>query len=204
MVDGKRIMIPYTLLISAMGVMENASKTTTASFKKAGNAVYVIGQTKDELGCSEYFRMKGRADGILPKVDAAVAKKTFDALQKAIAGGLVAACHDISDGGLALAAAEMCFGNKLGVSIDLNKVPYSGEKSDAFVLFSESASRFVVEIAADKKAAFEAAMNGVVLAEIGSVTNDGSFRAKGFGGATTGVLISECKEIWRTAFEKKL
>ena len=203
--NGKRIMIPYTLLITAMSVIDHADNTMTSSFKNVGSLVYIVGLTKDELGASEYFRMKGKADGIVPKVDAQIAKKTFETMHQVIKTGLISACHDISDGGLALAAAEMCFGNMLGCELFLNKISYQGQKQDDMIMFSESASRFIVEVEPDKRTEFEAAMKDVVCKNIGCVTEESKLVINGLTGAVVVEdAITDLKSIWKITFENKL
>ena len=204
--DGdKRIMIPYTLLISAMSVIEDSSKTTTSSFKQDGSLIYVVGLTKDELGASEYFRMKGKSDGVVPKVDAKRALNTFNKLCTAINNAHVNACHDISDGGLALAAAEMCFGNKLGCELFLDKVLYEGQSQDDLILFSESASRFVVEVLPENKEKFEESMKSVDISIVGCVTNNNNLTISGIDGqVVVDAKIDKLKKVWSIAFENKL
>ena len=108
----------------------------------------------------------------VPKVRGLQARKTFRAVTKAIDLGLIKACHDLSEGGLAVAAAEMALAGGFGIELDLTKVPKRAVDRDDFVLFSESNSRFLVEIPEKAKAEFEALMRGVVCAEIGRVTRN--------------------------------
>ena len=179
--DGQRrtIQIPPTLLISAMGQVEDVSRCVTMDLKSAGNLLYQVGLTKDELGGSHFALVNSLTGGHVPKVDAQVAKETFAALHYAINSGFVRACHDLSEGGLAAAAAEMAFAGGLGVKIRLSDVPTNipvAERSDGFdevLLFSESNTRFLVEIPPGRRPYFEAAMSGVPLAHIGEVTDSG-------------------------------
>jgi len=106
--------------------------------KEAGNALYLVGQTKDELGGSHFHLVTGRAGGNVPHVDLHTAPKVFAAVHSAISQGLVRACHDLSEGGLAVAAAEMCFAGGIGADV----TSLRDELSDDAKLFSESPSRF--------------------------------------------------------------
>ncbi len=93
--------------------------------KRPGNFLYQVGLTKNELGGSHFALVEGLTGGESPKVDAAQAKKTFDALHRAIYKGLVRSCHDLSEGGLAAAVAEMAFAGGYGAKIDLTMPPLS-------------------------------------------------------------------------------
>ena len=179
--DGKRrtIQIPPTLLISAMGQVEDVSRCVTMDVKTAGNLLYQVGSTKDELGGSHYALVNGLSGGHVPTVDAQLAKKTFAALYHAINSGFVRACHDLSEGGLAVTAAEMAFAGGLGAKLRLAEVPTSvpaAERSEGFdevLLFSESNTRFLVEVPHANRLHFEAALSEVPLAHIGEVTDSG-------------------------------
>ncbi len=179
--NGQRrtIQIPPTLLISAMGQVDDVSRCVTMDLKSAGNLLYQVGATKDELGGSHYALVNGLSGGHVPKVDAQLAKKTFAALHQAISSGLVRACHDLSEGGLAVTAAEMAFAGGLGAKIRLAEVPSSTpaverrEGFDDVLLFSESNTRFLVEVPHANRLHFEAALAGVPFAHIGEVTDGG-------------------------------
>ncbi len=170
-VGQKRIAIPGTLLVSAIAVLEDWRKTVTASLKKAGNLLYMVGYSLPELGASEYFRSQGVSGGIVPKVNTAQAKDIFLTLSRAIAHELVVSCHDCSEGGLAVAAAEMCIGSGLGASLFLKEMPCQAGMRDYELLFCESASRFVVEVEQPKKEAFEEGLAGIPLGLIGCVSD---------------------------------
>ncbi len=117
------ISIPPSLLISALGQIDDVSHCVSMDLKQPGNLLYLVGRTKNELGGSHFAMVEGFSGGEVPKVDAKLAKATFLALHKAIYSGLVRACHDLSEGGLAVAAAEMAFAGGLGATISLADVP---------------------------------------------------------------------------------
>ena len=159
-----------TLLITALGIISDVRSAVSMDVKAPGNSVYVVGQTFKELGGSEYYKLKGFIGKSVPKVRPKPARKTFKAITRAIDLGLVKACHDLSEGGLAVAAAEMAFAGGFGMELHLQKVPTRNANRDDFVLFSESNSRFLVEVSQEAKEAFEVLMKGKVCAEIGKVT----------------------------------
>ena len=161
-----------TLLITAIGIVPNIQFTTSMDLKTPGNLLYVVGETFNELGGSEYYKLKGYLGANVPKVKGAKAKRTFKAVTKAIDLGLIKSCHDLSEGGLAVAAAEMAFAGGYGLELDLGKVPGKALERNDFVLFSESNSRFLVEVSEKDRQEFEALMKGKTCSKIGKVTKD--------------------------------
>jgi phosphoribosylformylglycinamidine synthase len=141
--DGNRHAIPGTLLISAMGIVPDVKKTVTMPLKKAGNLLYLVGITRDELGGSHYEQVTG---AIVPGNKAPQpnpdAPEILRILHKAISAGLIVSCHDLSEGGLAVALAEMCIGGRLGAKVTLPNSLGSADKT----LFSESLTRFLIEV----------------------------------------------------------
>jgi phosphoribosylformylglycinamidine synthase len=198
-VEGRPIAIPHTLLISAMGVMPDVNTAVSMDFKKPGNTIYIIGTSYAELGGSEYFKRKGFVGNRVPRVDGRKAKHTMELLSKATAAGLVSACHDCSDGGLAVAVAEMALAGGLGAVVALKDVPV-GEAigRDDYLLFAESNSRFLVEVGNDKRDAFQKTMADAVCARIGEVTGSGRLEVLGVAGQTViSAPVDELKEAWQ-------
>ena len=198
--DGTQtIAIPPTLLISAICVMDDVNKAVSMDAKAAGNAVYVVGLTKNELGGSQYYRSLGYIGNTVPTVDPIASRRAMEALNAAMMADLVAACHDCSEGGVAVAAAEMAFAGGLGLSLDLRALPCAPDVTrDEIALFAESNSRFVVEIVPGCENAFEARMAGCVYARVGVVTNDGRFKVTGLDGQDIiNTEISLLKEAWQ-------
>ena len=169
---GVRVAIPPTLLISALSHVPDIRCCITMDLKTSGNVLYLIGATRDELGGSHLDVVTGNvanAGRMVPQVDLAAARATFAALHGAIGAGLVCACHDLSEGGLAVAAAEMVIAGGLGLNLDLAAVPGAGA-TPLVALFSETPSRFLVEVRADDATAFTTALAGVTVAQLGVVT----------------------------------
>ncbi|MFA5308808.1 MAG: phosphoribosylformylglycinamidine synthase subunit PurL [Dehalococcoidales bacterium] len=193
------ICIPHTLLISAMGVMEDVSKAVTMDCKNAGDLIYIVGATYNELGGSHYYAAHGFIGNSVPKVDAAKGKILMNALSGAMQHGLVKACHDLSEGGLGVAAAEMAFAGGLGMALKLKDVPLGETVArDDYLLFSESNTRFLVEVAPKDKKDFESALSGVACAEIGRVMKDKKLEITGRKGKIILTAdIAELKEAWQ-------
>jgi phosphoribosylformylglycinamidine synthase len=181
-----------TLLVTALGILPDIRSAVSMDIKGPNNSLYVVGESFNELGGSEYYKMKGFIGKSVPKVRKR-ARKTFRAITKTIDRGLVKACHDLSEGGLAVAAAEMAFSGGYGLELDLRKVPRKGLNRDDFVSFSESNSRFLVEVPEQAHEEFERVMKGKVFAEIGKVTRASSFCFVGLDG--TVVVDTSLKEL---------
>ncbi len=190
--------ITPTLLITAVGVIPNIEHTVSVDLKAAGDAVYVIGETYPELGGSEYYRLHGHLGASVPKVRGGKAKRTFKAVTKAIDSGLVKACHDLSEGGLAVAAAEMAFASSLGLELDLREVPAKDINRSDFLLFSESNSRFLIEVAPQDKAEFEKHMKGKNCTSIGKVTKEAVLKIVGLNGEVSiDATLDKLRHAWK-------
>ncbi|MDD4985691.1 MAG: AIR synthase-related protein, partial [Dehalococcoidales bacterium] len=198
--EGKVISIPHTLLISAIGVMDDVNRAVSMDFKNSGNLIYIVGTTWNEMGGSEYLRLYHLTGNSVPRVRPHQAKWLMERLATATAKGLVRACHDCSEGGIGVAVAEMAFAGGLGALVHLKHVPL-GEpvNRDDFILFSESNSRFLVEVAPDDEEQFiEIMKESINLASIGQVTDSETLEIYGRGGKR--VLeqkINELKEAWQ-------
>ncbi|MGQ9509770.1 MAG: phosphoribosylformylglycinamidine synthase subunit PurL [Thermodesulfobacteriota bacterium] len=193
-----KISIPPTVLISALGKMNDVRKAVTMDAKKPGDLVYILGETRDELGGSEYFASKGFIGNTVPNVNVKEAKVLYQRLFQAIQFGFIQSCHDCSDGGLGVALAETAFAGGLGMEIDLRKVPQSGLHRNDYLLFSESQSRFIVTIDPYKKEAFEDLLGDVIYGEIGIVIESERFRVIGLKGEKIiDTNIYDLKEAWQ-------
>ncbi|MGB9135171.1 MAG: phosphoribosylformylglycinamidine synthase subunit PurL [Candidatus Bathyarchaeia archaeon] len=192
-----------TLLISAIGIIPDVGKTVSLDLKAPGNRVYIVGSTYPELGGSEYYRLRGLVGKSVPRVRLPQAKWTMDALVKAIDSGCVRACHDLSEGGLAVAVAEMAFSSCYGAVLRLKDVPKAkdAERND-FVLFSESNSRFLVEVPLKEAASFESITHGVPRACVGEVTEGRRLRISGLKGEKiVDAEIDELRNAWKLGLE---
>jgi len=168
--------ITPTLLITAIGLIPDVRHAVTTDFKKPGNHVYLMGQTLPELGGSAYHKLMGFLGKTVPRVNVKRAKKIVDSIVEAIDSGWVKACHDVSDGGLAVAAAEMAFSGGCGVDLWLRNVPRPRNLTrDDLILFSESNSRFLVEVDKGHGKDFEDITQETVCALIGEVKTEPAF-----------------------------
>ncbi|MDX1813703.1 MAG: AIR synthase-related protein, partial [Candidatus Bathyarchaeia archaeon] len=151
---------------------------------------------------SHYYQNRGILGKNVPQVRIEEAKQTLDLITEAIDRGYLRACHDLSEGGLAVAAAEMAFSSGYGIDLNVSKVPRAREVSrNDFVLFSESNSRFLVEVTERRRADFEALMKDVVYAEVGKVKKDAVLSVSGLDGKE--VILGDLKELrrcWKSTF----
>jgi phosphoribosylformylglycinamidine synthase II len=195
--SGKRqtIAIPATLLISAMGQIADVSKCVTMDLKSPGNLLYLVGETKNELGGSHFALVHNLTGGEAPTLDPKNAKRTFVSLHAAIDSGLVRACHDLSEGGLAVALAEMAFAGGCGASVEL-----ANGVDAAVALFSESNTRFVCEVAPENAARFEQTLSGVPMAKIGAVSPDDRLAISVGGQVAIDSDLRTLKEAWQAPF----
>ncbi|NQZ70284.1 MAG: phosphoribosylformylglycinamidine synthase, partial [Lentisphaeria bacterium] len=168
---GKKISVPPTLLYSVISKIDDVSKSVSIDFKENGDLIYVLGNTKAELGASEYYSMRGFMGNAVPTVDAETAVKLYAQLHAAINQEL---CHSIISpgiGGLSVALSKASLAGGIGAVIDLAKLPVDAELSAEELLFSESNSRFIVTVPVANKDAFESLFAGMAIGEIGTVSN---------------------------------
>jgi len=193
-----KISIPPTVLFSVIGKIEDIRKGVTMDAKRSGDLVYLLGITRNELGASEYYDMLGHLGKNVPAVDAASALQRYRSLNQAQKRGLLASCHDLSDGGLGVALAETAFAGGFGMHVDLRKVKCDEVLREDAVLFSESASRLLVTVKPENKAAFESIFAGQDLSPLGTVTEDRELRIVGLGGEIlVRSHIDDLKEAWQ-------
>jgi len=183
---GKKISIPPTLLISSMGQIDDVKKAVTMPLKEVGDLIYVIGETKDELGASAYYRKLAEEQGMpmnyggtVPSVDGETALKIYEAMNQATDAELLKSATTPSKGGLAIALALISIGGQLGAEIDLEKAPKVGRLDGATLLFSESNSRFIVTVAPEKAAQLERLFEGLPIAKVGVVVAEPKLSIQG-------------------------
>jgi phosphoribosylformylglycinamidine synthase len=198
LIGSTKISIPPTVLFSVVSVVPDVRKCVTMDAKRAEDLVYVLGETRAELGASEYYALHGFIGNQVPRVEAQKARKLYHALSAATEKGLVASCHDCSDGGLGVALAEVAFAGGLGIEVDLRRVPVSGMDRNDFVLFSESQSRFVVTVHPKNQKAFENCLQGNVFARVGWVNAGQELAITGLQGTlVVRADIIDLKEEWK-------
>ncbi len=201
--DGTQISIPSTLLISAMSLVDDIKTCVTMDAKKASNLLFIVGETKNELGGSHYYKIHGQLGANVPKVDLETAPKIAGKISAAIADGLVASCHDCSEGGLAVALAEMAFAGGLGIEADLRGLPKAADCSRIDTqLFSESNSRYIVEVEPGNYDAFAKMMLNLPFGQIGKVTEEKTLVIKARDGkAVIKLDLDSLKQAWQKPFD---
>jgi phosphoribosylformylglycinamidine synthase len=188
------VVIPPTLLISALGRVPDVRRCVTMDLKAAGNSLYLVGFTREDMGGSHYHLVTSQTGGTVPRVDQELAPRIFRAVHAAIGLGLVRSCHDLSEGGLAVAAAEMAFAG--GIGADLTEMP--GEPSDEVLLFAESPTRFLLEVEPAPAPALEACFKGLPLRRVGQTVAAPRLRIAGRGGAwIVWASLDDLKEAWQ-------
>jgi phosphoribosylformylglycinamidine synthase len=193
---GRHIVIPPTLLISALGQVPDVRRCVTMDLKQPDDLLYLVGVTREELGGSHYHLAQGLEGGEVPAVDVELAPRLFRKMHEAITKGLIRACHDCSEGGLAVAVAEMAFAG--GVGADVTWLYTSADVSDAALLFGESASRFVVEVRPERAADFEACLGDVPFVRLGKTIKEPRLRiADRKGEWAVWATLEQLKEAWQ-------
>jgi phosphoribosylformylglycinamidine synthase len=146
--------VPPTPEIFAVGIVDDIRTCVTSDFKTEGNLVYLVGKpTEKELGGSEYYNMMKIEGGIVPKTDSEILKHCMIGLLACMKKQYIAACHDLSEGGLGACLAEMAIGGDIGATIGVSEV--SKELRTDVKMFSESNTRWVVEVKKEAQTEFE-------------------------------------------------
>jgi phosphoribosylformylglycinamidine synthase len=201
--DGTQISIPSTLLISAISIVDDINKCVTMDAKRVSNLLFIVGETKNELGGSHYYKIAGHIGANVPRLDLGTAPKISQRISDAIAEDLVVSCHDCSEGGLAVALAEMAFAGGLGINADLRGLPKSKDccRPDA-QLFSESNSRYIVEIEPKNYDNFAKLMLNLPFGQIGEVMEDKKLMIRADNGNTViDADIDSLKKAWQKPFD---
>jgi len=201
--DGTHISIPSTLLISAIAIVDDINKCVTMDAKKASNLLFIVGETKNELGGSHYYKINGHIGANVPKLNLKTAPNIAKKISAAIAQGLVVSCHDCSEGGLAVTLAEMAFAGGLGIEADLRGLPKNKNCSRVDMqLFSESNCRYIVEVEPEKYDAFAKLMLNLPFGQIGKVTEEKTLMIKAEDGkAVIESDINSLKQAWQKPFD---
>ncbi|MCD4781078.1 MAG: phosphoribosylformylglycinamidine synthase subunit PurL [Candidatus Omnitrophica bacterium] len=198
--EGKKsIAIPGTILISAIGIIEDVDKTVTMDFKEAGNLIYCVGETSNELGGSIYYDTLGKIGRNVPQVREKKGMKIFKSVHSIVQKGYARSIHDCSEGGLGVCLAEMAFSGGLGATVRLDQVAVKGAMiRDDVILFSESNSRFVIEVQPRHQQKFEAMMKGTACARIGAVEATPEFLIYGIKqNVVVNTYIQDLKQVWQ-------
>jgi len=164
-----KISIPPTLLISSIGVVDDILKVISIDVKFSGDLIYILGETSDELGGSEYYSMYQYIGNRVPKVNSSKNKRLYKDFYQCVTKNLISSAISVGHGGLGVALAKTAMAGMLGIDIDLKKLPGKTSRDD-LALFSESQGRIIVSINHKNKEQFEKIMNKNSFAKIGTVT----------------------------------
>ncbi|MFM7108455.1 MAG: AIR synthase-related protein, partial [Planctomycetaceae bacterium] len=203
--DGKHreLSIPPTLLATALGQVADVRKSLTPDLKAAGHRLALVGATQGDVAGSQAEVAGIVAGGAVPRVDVAAFRAACAAVAAANTAGLVRSCHDVSDGGLAAAVAEMAIAGGLGARVELAAVPFEGDcvpdaACDLSIALSETPGRFVCAVAPADADAFAARMTGVPWAWIGSAADEPVLEIVGTAGAVERVPLARLAAAWHT------
>ena len=187
-----------TLLFTACSVVEDIHTCITMEAKYPGDLVYVIGETRDELGGSEYYQLMAETGLNVPMVGIEEVWPLYQAVHRAIQRGILSSCHAVTRGGLGVHLAMVSLGGELGLEIELDRIKGSSDLTNSKILYSESAGRFIITISPEKRTEFERIFADLNINHIGYVTESSSLRVLGKGNE---LIIEEAwtelKEAWK-------
>ncbi|BBO72551.1 phosphoribosylformylglycinamidine synthase subunit PurL [Desulfosarcina alkanivorans] len=190
-----------TLQFSVAGVIEDVGQCLTMDAKVPGDLVYVVGLTRNELGGSEYYELFGELGLNVPVVDPDGFAVCYRLMAEAVRKGLLASCHGIYRGGLAVHLALVAMAGETGLAVNLKRVPSDGIDRDDTLLFSESAGRFIVTVAPENRDAFDRLMAGQTAACVGRVTRTPQLKIDGMHGKCIAELtVEQMKSAWKGPF----
>ena len=205
---GRKISIPPTVLFSTIGIMKDVRRAVTLHFKQPGDIIYVIGQTRNELGASEFHRLLARRQktpdcigGEVPKLNIVMAQSIYDAMGRAHDANLLRSSHTPTLGGLGVALAMTAFGGGLGADVDLSGVAGLNALDNDALLFSESNSRFVVTCTPENARQLEGVFTDLPFYRVGTVNDKDNLQIRGVRGRL--IIDSKLEEL-RAAFKETL
>ncbi|MCB1134909.1 MAG: phosphoribosylformylglycinamidine synthase subunit PurL [Chlamydiia bacterium] len=193
-----KISIPPTLLVSAIGRIPDVRLSVTMDFKAAGEIIYLLGRTRDEIGASAVAQELGIQGGQVPTLDASEARKLYECVHSIMQEGWITACHDLSDGGLAIAAAEAAFAGGIGCDLDLAELIAETRIDPIALLFSESPARLLVSVPEQYAQRFEERMASLPICRIGQCKSDSKLRIRNASTVYMDTELASLKEAWQT------
>jgi phosphoribosylformylglycinamidine synthase len=196
------ISVPPTLLATAISVVDDVLNTVSIDFKQAGDRLYLLGETNDELGGSEFSQMRGERENVsyggnVPQVSFDANKKIYAAYADANAKGYIASGISVGRGGLAVAFAKSCMAGMLGAEINLGEIP-GNAKSLSQKLFSETQGRILLSVAAGKSETFEKSLAGLPYKRIGIVLSGKKITIAN--GKMITITLAELLQAYRSMF----
>jgi phosphoribosylformylglycinamidine synthase II len=191
-----------TLMFTVCSVIQDITQCITMDAKCEGDLVYILGETKNELGGGEYYQLMGSIGLNVPHVEVKELWPLYLALNQAMREGLLASCHAVSRGGLAVHLAMVSIAGELGIEVNTGQIPARKGLTMSQLLYSESCGRFVVTIAPGKKHRFEKLFADLKIGEAGIVTGSPEFLMRDANGQ---VILHEdlaiLKDRWKKPFE---
>jgi len=187
-----KISVPPTILYSMVAKIEDVRKTVTSNFKAEGDLIYLLGKTYDELGASDFYKLFGELGANVPKVRKEKAKQLYEKMAIANELNLIESCHDLSDGGMAVAVCECAIGTEFGAELDISD--FEGLSLNA-ILFSESHSRFVASIKPESEEKFEE-LFGDNCKLIGKVISEKKLKIKFYGNEVINLEMKVLENAW--------
>ncbi len=188
-----------TLLFTVCSVIDDISQCVTMDAKCPNDLVYILGETRNELGASEYYQMFGAVGLNVPSVDVKAFLPQYLALHRAIQKGLVASCHAVTRGGLAAHLSMVAMAGELGMEVHLHKIPAAPGLTKSQMLYSESCGRFAITVAPEKKEPFEKIFQGLQIKEVGVLKESGIFTIKDDSGA---IVLEEDQKTLKNSWKK--
>ncbi len=193
--------IPPTLLATAMGQVDDIHRAVTPDLKAAGNRLAIVGLSRDELTGSQVELLCGLTGGSVPQVDPDACRRVWSAVAAAIRSRCIVSCHDVSDGGVAAAVAEMVIGGNCGGRLDLAAIPAevaaTGAARNIALAFTETPGRFVCEVPAAAAERFQAFLDGLPWAWVGEVLAEPVLTITGTAGESIRLPVAELSQAWR-------
>ncbi|MCX7032153.1 MAG: AIR synthase-related protein [Spirochaetes bacterium] len=196
-VGGRRISVRPTLLVSLLGVVPDVRRSLTTDFKRPGDQVWLVGTSRGELGGTVYERISGQRLGACPSLDATESLRLYRRVHRAARRGLVASCHDLSDGGLWAALAESALGGGLGAEVSLDSVPAGRPLSAEQLLFGETPGRLLVTVGPRSERRFRRMMRGLAVARIGVVAAGEKVRMTRGGAEVGSMTVDGIRAAWK-------
>jgi phosphoribosylformylglycinamidine synthase len=196
--------VPPTPEIMGIGIVPDIRKCITSDFKSKENPIYIIGkETEKEMGGSEYYSIIKKEGGTVPKTDTKVLKNCMNSILSLIQKGLILSCHDVSEGGIGVCITEMAIGGDIGATVDISKIG-NGLRSD-FKLFSESNTRWILEVKKEKQKDFEKYLKNKVIPykKIGKIIDD-SLIIKDNKELIINLKIQDIRNHWKNAIWKTM
>ena len=190
-----------TLQFTGTSVLEDVRRCVTMDTKMAGDLLYVLGLTGNELGGSEYYDLFGYIGVNVPRVRLDEALPLYQAVQAVIQAELVASAHGIYRGGLGVHLALVAMAGGLGMEIDLAQVPVEGVHREDTILYSESPGRFIVSVAPEDRPEFEDRCQGLPFGLVGRVTDRQQLKVRGLNGKRLfQVGLRQLRSTWHKPF----